>query len=181
MYRQTTLTLDDGVSVSVSGLSAGQQLYNEDTSAFNKPYNPSIAKPFHIMWTDADNFTVNTEDDVLKQFNSSIVMADDVEISVTCIYGRDGMNDSDWEYAADNSDCASWETAIAEAQSSTLVAKEHGLSSQHSRHSLNLYKAKWTLTMVIVIVMLFGGWSLNRYSKDKLSTESATETAPLLL
>ena len=114
----------------------------------------------------------------MKQFNSSIVMADDAKISVTCIYGRDGMNDTDWDYAADNSDCASWEAAIEEAQSSTLVAKEHGLSS---RHSLNLYKTKWTLTMVIVIVMLFGGWSLNRYSKDKLSTESATETAPLLL
>jgi len=178
MYRQTTLTLDDGVSIKVSGLSAGQQLYNEETSNFTKPYNPSIAKPFHIMWTDSDNFTVNTENDVLKTFNSSIVGAENAEISVSCIYGRDGKDDSDWDYSADNSDCASWEEAIAVAAAETLAAKDHTISSQHS---INLYKTKWTLTMVIVIVMLFGGWSLNRYSKDKLSESPATETAPLLL
>ena len=177
MYRQTTLTLEDGVSLKLSGMSAGHHLYNEETSEFDKPYNPSVAKPFHIMWTDSDNFTVNTASDITKTFNSSIVGAENAEISVSCIYGRDGMEDTDWDYAADNSDCELWEDAIATA-TTQLAANDHSVSGQHS---LNLYKTKWTLTMVIVVIMLFGGWTLNRYSKDKLSESPATETAPLLL
>merc|ERR1719447_843036 len=55
MYRQTTLKFAEGSTLSISDLSAGHELYTEDTSEYAKPYNPSEAKPFHFTETESVN------------------------------------------------------------------------------------------------------------------------------
>merc|ERR1712079_153370 len=52
MYRQNQLTFGESSTLHIYGLSAGQTLYSTDTAAYAPPYNPSEAKPFHVLWTE---------------------------------------------------------------------------------------------------------------------------------
>jgi len=177
MYRQTELTLDAGLNLEISDLSAGHKLYGQDTSEYAHPYNPTVAKPFHIMWTDSDNFTVDTTDNVAKTFNASII-GEAQTVSFSCIYGRDGMNDSDWIYAADNSDCDLLDDVTGDFDGNerdlAVMAKEHS-----SRSGVSL--KTWILALSVVAVLLMAGWTANRWSAEHPKWSTATETAPLLL
>ena len=74
MYRQTDITWEEGSTLTMYHLSAGLELYSTDTSALDHPYNPSVAKPFHVRWIDYTNLTENNEP-VTKSFNSTIISA----------------------------------------------------------------------------------------------------------
>jgi len=177
MYRQTELTLEEGLKLTVKDLSAGHKLYNEDTSDYSKPYNPTVAKPFHIMWANSENFTVDTVDNVLKTFNASIIgEAKTVEFS--CIFGRDGMNDTDWEYSSDNSDCD-----LLDDVTGTFAGNERDLAviSEFHRAYVRWNLKTLMLAMTVVFVLMIGVWAMNRWSAEKSKLSSATETAPLLL
>merc|ERR1712154_742297 len=69
-------------------LHAGAGLVDVDTEKLSHPYHPSVAKPFHIIhqWVQYEN-----------TFHSAI-HHDDAEISLSCILGRDGV-ENDMEHA----------------------------------------------------------------------------------
>ena len=74
------------------------------TEELDHPFNPAEAKPFHILWDETDSFNVSYTSSISGEFDS---------VSLRCIFGRDGVNDSDWTVSVDNSGCSSSMTAIS--------------------------------------------------------------------
>lgn len=101
LYTQSTLAFADDSSFRISSLSAGHRLYDRDTTVLNPPYNPAVAKPVHVVWTEEyqtyDKETINNAPD---------------SAFFSCIYGRDGVNTTDWVMTVDNSDCGELENEI---------------------------------------------------------------------
>merc|ERR1719334_1048443 len=94
LYRQSQVFFAENSTLSMHDFSAGHKLYGEDTSEYDHPYNPATAKAFHVVWNDFDNETLETGF-IVKQFNSSIHSVPKT-VSFACIFGRDGVNNSDW-------------------------------------------------------------------------------------
>merc|ERR550525_1943432 len=92
MYRETQITFSDDSTLAIKDLSAGHELYEEDTDSLAHPYNPSIAKPFHILWTDSARlFTDGSGTKESVEFDSSLT-GTPTEVTMNCIYGRDGTD-----------------------------------------------------------------------------------------
>ena len=75
IYRSSDVTFAEDSTIKMRHLSAGSELWGEDTTQFGHPYNPSVAKPFHIRWVDHTNLTHSTDDGsatITKSFNSTL-------------------------------------------------------------------------------------------------------------
>jgi len=94
LYTKSEMTFADDAVVTLYNFKAGYALSSVMTDYFKHPYNPSIAKPFHIIW----NNQMETYD---ESFQSQI-NGEPADIDFYCIVGRDGMNDSDWTVKVDN-------------------------------------------------------------------------------
>jgi len=165
MYRQSQVFFSEDSTLNMHDFSAGHKLYGEDTSEYDHPYNPAVAKAFHVVWDDFDNETL-TDGFVIKEFNSSIHSVPKT-VSFACIYGRDGVNNTDWMVEADNTDCSLFDDEITEA----LLVKA---SKQH-------VSFWWVKVLVVAAALCFLGqqvWTQCGASKLKLSAQS--EVAPLL-
>ena len=110
LYTHSELTIDDGTALEMNRFSAGHKLYDTETKELKHPYNPSEAKPFHILWDESDSFNASYSSSIFGRFDS---------VSLRCIYGRDGVNDSDWIFAVDNSECANSDGLILAQMDST--------------------------------------------------------------
>merc|ERR550525_106468 len=126
MYRESHLTLADDSSLHMAGLSAGHESWSIDTDKFPHPYNPAVAKPFHVLWDSPTTLTILGEKEEVD-FSSSIENAAS-EVTLQCVYGRDGVDDSYWREAIDNSDCEDIEEdfGMEKKQESLTYFKEHG-------------------------------------------------------
>ena len=174
MYTQTELTLDDGLTLTMRNFSAGHELYDEDTSMFAHPYAPSVAKPFHILWSYSDNFTIDTVENVVKYFNSSIVGEADT-VSFSCIFGRDGMNDTDWDYTVENSDCSSMTMKLAVNEQ---IEKEDDARYPLLNARLNPLVLLSAVTVIVLLFVIYRSCWNRAKSKSKTLP---TEYAPLLV
>ena len=86
MYTSSKLHFK-GANLLVHDLAAGTALADVDTEALAWPYNPSVAKPLHIIWTETmDNFD--------REFHSKVV--GEVDATLLCVVGRDGEDDADF-------------------------------------------------------------------------------------
>merc|ERR1719295_1916016 len=180
MYRQTDVTFAENSTLKIYHLSAGDNLYDTDTSTMGHPYNPSVAKPFHVRWTDWANLT-DAGAPITKSFNSTIVGAPK-EVLIACIYGRDGANDSDWFALIDNSNCDDFE-----ADMSLKMEQLAGLGVENGHNLNDGAWDKWTWivgAILILIWMLVWGSSMWKRSmeRNKPSPFEGTciETDPLL-
>lgn len=174
MYRESTVTFAKGSTLEVSGLSAGHELYTEDTSAYAHPYNPSEAKPFHIQWVNDVNQTVMGET-VTKVFNSSMTGHPEM-VSFSCVYGRDGVDTSDWIIEADNTDCGEFGDLMDEKADSLAATQSRWMKAE--RKGFNLKTV--ALMVSVMIFILAAGWILNSGSEERSKMSMAAETAPLL-
>jgi len=94
LYTKSELNFSSDAIVTLYNFKAGYALSDVITDYYKHPYNPSIAKPFHIIW----NNQMETYD---KSFQTQI-SGEPLDIDFYCIIGRDGMNDSDWTLQVDN-------------------------------------------------------------------------------
>ena len=90
-----------------------------------------------------------------------------LQTSMTCIFGRDGVDDSDWNYAVDNSDCSEWEQEIL---SNTVRV------SRDTAASYRLTTMNWML-MVCALMAVFAVKQCHWRESKVLSTD---EKVPLL-
>lgn len=130
LYLQTTLSFADEATLSISGLSAGHGLYDTDTSSLHPPYNPTISTPIHVV----EQYEVSN-----KLFNTTIINAPKLD-SVSCIYGRDGIDTSSYELTVDNSNCGELEKEIA-----ALI--------RSSPKSSSPLKVNWVAIRTVVVLM----------------------------
>jgi len=162
LYLQTTLTFTDDATLSISGLSAGHGLYGTDTALLNPPYNPTISTPIHVV----EQYEASS-----KLFNTTIINAPPLE-SVSCIYGRDGVDTSSYEVTVDNSNCGDLEKEIA-----ALSIR----SSSSNRNWMN-----WTAVRTVVVLMalisiiMFVRNAFYSLTMRRKSKSMDTECAPLL-
>jgi len=101
LYTASKVTVDDGARISIYDLSAGTGLAEVDTDALAHPYAPAEAKPVHLLES------VESEGNTF----SSAIMGNEAVTTPTvwCLYGRDGVNTSDWTVAmleVDDTECA---------------------------------------------------------------------------
>jgi len=74
------------VSLNIAYLVAGQALYEDDTASWMAPYQPAVAKAYHIV-------------------QSKEVMSHPIVTTMRCIFGRDGVENDFGENVVDNTDC----------------------------------------------------------------------------
>merc|ERR1719361_302446 len=187
MYRESQLTFSDESTLTISDLSAGYQLYEEDTDTFNPPYNPTEAKPFHVLWSNTESLMVaGAYEDV--EFDSTIT-GTPTELTIQCIYGRDGIDgDSDWYDYMDNSDCSTLDddlaADIAAKRAALAVYLKEGFpgskAASQSGHRLSWTALQWLALCTFLCVV--AGYSLKR-GASKLKTlggSAPTEIEPLI-
>ena len=108
MYTESTLSVEDETAISIYDLAAGTALSEVDTDALAHPYNPTVAKPIHLLKV------VESEDGT---FYSQIIGDSGATTpSVWCLYGRDGVDTSDWnvtDLMVDEAECSSTTTVLA--------------------------------------------------------------------
>ena len=93
MYTESTLTVEDNAVISIYDLAAGAALTEVDTNALPHPYNPAVAKPVHLLATVVSTFSNGQN----ATFSSQIVGDTNFTTpTVWGLYGRDGVNTSDW-------------------------------------------------------------------------------------
>jgi len=185
MYRQSIVSFAEESTLKISGLSAGHELYTKDTSEYAKPYNPSEAKPFHFKETENVNISINVNMQMQMQaimngnkvmmFNSTI--AGDLDsVDISCIYGRDGVDTSDWLVDADNSDCGEFGDLMAEKENTLAVLQRRSFKQNDGGFNWKTV----TLMVSVMIFILAAGWVLNHGSRRRAKMDSISETAPLL-
>merc|ERR1711879_122111 len=133
----------------------------------------SVAKPFHVRWTDWANLT-DAGAPITKSFNSTIIGAPK-EISISCIYGRDGANDSDWFVSIDNSDCSDFEADMS-LKLEQLANIELTTNSGHSLNDDPLSWDKWTWIVGAILTLIW----LCSYDDDERPSQSVTRHLILL-
>ena len=115
MYTVSKLTVSDDASISIYGLGAGIALTEVDTDALAHPYNPAVVKPIHLLES-----LVHEYDGQNVTFHSQIIGDPKVTTpAVWCLYGRDGVNASDWnvtDFVVDEADCSSARTLALSAK-----------------------------------------------------------------
>jgi len=99
MYTESLLEVEEDASIAIHDLKAGTALSEVDTDALAHPYAPAEAKPIHLL-----SFITTENND----FYSDIIGDKDAVIpSVWCLYGRDGVNTSDWTVSMnDDMECS---------------------------------------------------------------------------
>ena len=155
LYTHSELTFGEKAKVNVYELSAGNSLYSLDTSTLAAPYNPTVAKPFHVIWT-------RSQDGML--FNSSI-SGHPMSVHFACIFGRDGAEDEDWTVTMQNEHCVS----PSERNVAVVTTSVSSTSTLSIRVQMFLIAAS---IMIIVAVSMFRA---HVSSKAKLN-----ENEPLL-
>merc|ERR1712173_101117 len=149
-----------------------------DTTQFGHPYNPSVAKPFHIRWVDYTNLTHTTEDgskDIAKSFNTTIYSAPK-QITIECVYGRDGTNDSVWMGEIDNSNCGA-------VDPTRNMADIHFADSVHKNRqgAVDWTASIWVIVALSVMISFKTMWECSRNGIKSSSLEALSiETDPLL-
>jgi len=186
MYRQTTLKFAEGSTLSISDLSAGHELYTEDTSEYAKPYNPSEAKPFHFTETESVNVSVNKYSQLelgqnwgdykVMVFNSSISGKPD-SVAFSCIFGRDGVDTSDWTVDADNSDCGEFGGMMEQKEIISSMLQQRTSTEGGGIKIDSIVLAVFLLIFILVAGRVLNGSSEGSPRKPFLVN---TETAPLL-
>jgi len=169
LYTHSELTFGDESRLSVSDLSAGHSLYSMDTTTFTAPYNPSVAKPFHVIWS-----LTNSRGDT---FDSAIT-GQPAAAQFKCIYGRDGADDEDWIFKLDNAHCSDpkdseWthsEQQREEAISSSFISK---IQIRGQQPLMVMVAAS---VVIAAAMLLFGSRSKSKWT----STAIFNENAPLL-
>jgi len=121
VYTSTELTFDDDTTLSMSDFSAGHELYETDTDLLSAPYNPSVAKPIHVIWAHYDSTALDT---FYAKINGAPTMTE-----ATCILGRDGTNTSDWMIEVNNEGCTQQTVNL-------LAASGHSAHSAHSNRNV---------------------------------------------
>ena len=167
MYTRSRVTFGASSKLQIYNLSAGYDLYGQDTNQLNRPYNPSVAKPVHVIWSEDGDYGEDFE---------SAISGHPETVSFSCIYGRDGMDEADWiandDVTVDNSDCVA-RTAIWR----TNLYKTSNGRSRPNR--VSFVSAQWLIGAVVTIagILLFLS-TLRRRSKGSAVVD--TESAPLL-
>lgn len=88
MYTESLLEVQPDAAISIHDLNAGTALSEVDTDALPHPYAPAEAKPIHFL-----RHVVLENTDCY----SDIIGDEEARIpSVWCLFGRDGVNISDW-------------------------------------------------------------------------------------
>ena len=94
--------------MSLHSKSAGTALSDVGTDALAHPYNPTVAKPIHFLKV------IESED---VTFYSQIIGDSEATTpSVWCLYGRDGVDTSDWnvtDLMVDEAECSLNTTVLA--------------------------------------------------------------------
>lgn len=189
MYRQSTVRFEQGSTLKISGLSAGHELYAKDTSKYSKPYNPSVAVPFHFNETEYVNISLNGHQGMQQKvvgidsgykmmpFNSTISGHPEY-IEFSCIYGRDETDTSDWIVGVDNTDCGEFGDLMEEKESILSVLQETSFDVEGRGH-FNLHTV--VLMVSVMAFILAAGWVLNSGSDERAKNKMySMETAPLL-
>lgn len=172
MYTKSYLKFASSSTLSMFNLNAGRSLYGVDTAGYAHPYNPSVAKPFHILWSlESDNDNATTFDSVIEGEPDSI--------SLDCVFGRDGINDTDTDWMVDNGDCvSSIDQDVVDLYFQQIGApRSHQTSTAATSSSLHLWFAAATAIAIGLLLIL---WRLRRNPKGKQSLVE-TERAPLLV
>ena len=136
---------------------SGHELYETDTDVLSAPYNPSVAKPIHVIWAHYDSTALDT---FYAKINGAPTMTE-----ATCILGRDGTNTSDWMIEVNNEGCTQQTVNL-------LAASGHSAHSAHSNRNV-----QWMMGTMVIIAMLFAVWSQCGVNKKMVSE---TEVQPLL-
>ena len=99
MYTESLLEVEEDASISIHDLKAGTALSEVDTDALAHPYAPAEAKAIHLLdhiVTEGHNFSSNIVGD-----------AEAIIPTAWCLYGRDGVNTSDWTLSmVEDADCS---------------------------------------------------------------------------
>ena len=130
-------------------MSAGHELYDVNTDEYHHPYNQAVVKPFHILWTDSATLKNDIMNEV-KDFNSSIVNYPDT-VSISCIYGRDGVNDTDWTITAENDNCNEFGVVMDQKLEDLRMAPFMS-ESQTGKSDMDILK--WIVAAVVAAVWL---------------------------
>ena len=96
-----------------------------------------------------------------------------------CVYGRDGVNHTDWTVDIDNSDCAIYDELMEDKLNDlALISVAH--SQSESEHEFNL--VKWVVAAVVAFIWLcIWGRAIWKHSMEKSKLyEASRETSPLL-
>ena len=99
MYTESLLEVQPDAAISIHDLNAGTALSEVDTDALPHPYAAAETKPIHLL---SEYFTEG------KLFFSLIVGDEDAMIPSTwCLFGRDGVNTSNWAVSmVDETECS---------------------------------------------------------------------------
>jgi len=154
LYTHCEMMFAANATISISRLSAGHELYGIDTTPFQAPYNPAVAKPMHILW---DYF-------VDGSWFSTSVTGVPRSLSFSCIYGRDGSDASEFTMSIDNTNC---EGTIAEA----VVASRSADSVRWTANSAFLLFAAAVVIMAALSMCV---------SVKRKEAQGPSENAPLL-
>ena len=169
MYTKSYLSFDDDSTLKMYNLNAGRGLYGVETSEYNYPYNPSVAKPFHILWEYTDKYN-STFKSVIENMPDSV--------SFDCVFGRDGVNDTDWTVMVDNGDCVS----SVDQEVIDFYFEQIGVSSPHSQrvraHNPLSSAATWLIAAPVLGVLCIL-WQIMKRTRGN-GKLSLSETAPLL-
>ena len=185
LYTNTRMVFDDDVTFSIHDLAAGTSLSEVETDALSHPYAPAEAKPIHLLdyWYD----------DLTGTYTSEIIGDEEVITPASyCLFGRDGVNISDWSVLLidDEMDCTLSATTIKSVKPNAMelaVTAKRGDKERYSimyRNFLSLLNyritplmAASTVTIVLVVGILY------RVCRNRANTKSKTlptEIAPLL-
>jgi len=118
LYTESRFEVEDDAAISIYDLSAGTSLLDVDTESLPHPYAPAQTKPIHLLQEVAMTSEEFGEFGVIETytyFYSEIVGDPKVTTpTVWCLYGRDGVNITDWTVSmVDDVDC-SLNTILAE-------------------------------------------------------------------
>ena len=163
MYTESTLTIGDDANIGVHNLEAGTELYHKDTSALDRPFAQAKAKPFYILgeWKDHG-----------YDFASEIVGTPN-NIEFSCIYGRDGAEDSDWSLLSDTKPL----TSNADCQRPAGI-RAVPVRSVDSQGSPVLWKHSCLLLIIMAVIAMV--LCVRSHFLHRKELNGSTESLPLL-
>merc|ERR1712154_7108 len=133
MYVNTSLDMSGVDSLSIYDLTAGSALVDTDTSALKHPYQPAMAKTFHILHEHADDY---------GHTYYSPLIGDPRVVSASCVVGVDDIAD-DW-------DAWSLESALsADSDVDCMqIVRDDALSREIALSSTSGQTAQWLVVMI---------------------------------
>ena len=165
LYTRSKLTFGGDSKLSVYELSAGHSLYSKDTSRFAAPYNPTVAKPFHVLWSYFQDGTY---------FNSSITGRPQ-NVRFSCIYGRDGSDDTDWTVKVDNKQC------VAPSERGQRDNREYVAPSESVFMEAHREATKYVMhNMLLLVALAVMVGAVSVFQCERAPKVISNENAPLL-